>query len=561
MKKLLCLMMFLLLCPAALAETAWTDVPDLIRPGKTVRLHYTVDGGDVTVRVSDEFGQQMTVPAQGITAAEGPGAIIWDGCADGAPLLPGYYYLDLVCGDREDYRLIEIGAPAPTVSVITADEELGSSWSADIEAGMDGTLTVTAMLEDDALTLIDTPVTQGTHTVTWTNDTQQPLPEGEFDLVFRLTDDTGFSSSPEIVSVWFEVVSEPHLARDVEYHTPNENSEVLCDHDVCYWKMNMGELNEDLIWQVLTQPVTVLKGDERKQCRVRALPDEGCREYVGEVTYASQAVHVLERGETWSLIEAYSSSVEGSSVKVYATHFQGYVKTSLLQEKKVSQKVGLVIDKLQQRLYVFKDGQLYSTLLCSTGFARADTPWNETPAGEFIAISWTGGFWSGSLFCDKGIRINDGILLHEVPCTIEIQPDGSEKRDYFRCERYLGEKASHGCVRIQKEKGINYVNAAWLWDNLGKKENAKVIIWDEIGRVLDYPSDDLTLYYNPNGGKQYHSVENCPIVREALWPLTPFRYDQLDEDPFASLTRCPGCAPQLRREEVDVVNEKNDRQG
>ena len=123
---------------------------------------------------------------------------------------------------------------------------------------------------------------------------------------------------------------------------------------------------------------------------------------------------------------------------VYAKPFTGYVQTSLLRERQVSQTIGLVIDKLQQRLYVFKDGHLYSTLLCSTGFSKTSTPFNETPAGEFVCQSWTGGFWSGSLWCDYGIRINDGILLHEVPVLITTKEDGTETRDEQRCENYLG---------------------------------------------------------------------------------------------------------------------------
>ena len=59
-----------------------------------------------------------------------------------------------------------------------------------------------------------------------------------------------------------------------------------------------------------------------------------------------------------------------------------------------------------------------------------------------------------------------------------------ESRDYSRCERYLGEKASHGCIRIQRKLTPEGVNMQWLWDNL--KVGCKVIIWDEIGRELTF---------------------------------------------------------------------------
>ena len=321
-------------------------------------------------------------------------------------------------------------------------------------------------------------------------------------------------------------------------------------------------MDEAAIWAVLTQPVTVLEGSEREQVKIRREPSESCTDYVGEVTGTSQAVHVLKQEGEWTLVEAYSSSVEGSKVAFWVLPFQGWVKTSLLRERKVDQHVGVVVDKLQQRLYIFRDGHLFSTLLCSTGYPTKDAPFNETPAGEYLAVSWAGGFWSGSLYCDRGIRINDGILLHEVPCLIETDEDGNElSRDYDRCERYLGEKASHGCIRIQRLESPEGANARWLWDYLSRDSDArtKVIIWDDAGRVLGYPDDQVTLYYNPDGGKYYHSSPRCLSVKKKYWPLTAFPYGELDSDPYAKLTPCAACAPQLRREAIDEVNRKNTR--
>ena len=264
------------------------------------------------------------------------------------------------------------------------------------------------------------------------------------------------------------------LATDIVYHSANENSPVKCNHPLCFWNMKMGWMDEAEIWDVLTQPVTVLDGNQRQQHKVRARPEEGCEDYVGCVTYESQGVHVLERGEEWTLIEAYSSSVEGSPVKVYATLFQGYVPTSLLKEVPVDTTYGIVIDKQQQRLYVFQEGRLLTTMLCSTGFynPKKRNPWNETPAGEFLAISWTGDFplkdddGNVNMICKRAIRINDGILIHEVPMIPRTDSEGNVTWSYDRCERYLGEKASHGCIRVQQRKTPEGLNEEWLWKNL-----------------------------------------------------------------------------------------------
>ena len=456
------------------------------------------------------------------------------------------------------------GEEAPQILWLDADSGLdyatGEPWTCTVETDAAGMVTVTLADASGSVTLLEEPVRAGHSTLAWDGLAEgRRLTSGRWELTVRLTDGAGRVSVAEVVSI---EVTAPSLATDVTYHTPNEQSDIKCDHDVCFWTMHMGEMDEAAIWAVLTQPVTVLEGSEREQVKIRREPSENCTDYVGEVTGVSQAVHVLKQEGDWTLVEAYSSSVEGSKVAVWALPFQGWVKTSLLRERQVDQHVGVVVDKLQQRLYIFRDGHLFSTLLCSTGYPTKDAPFNETPAGEYLAVSWAGGFWSGSLYCDRGIRINDGILLHEVPCLIETDEDGNElSRDYDRCERYLGEKASHGCIRIQRLESPEGANARWLWDYLSRDRDArtKVIIWDDAGRVLGYPDDQVTLYYNPDGGKYYHSSPRCLSVKEKYWPLTAFPYGELDSEPYAKLTPCQACAPQLRREAIDEVNRKNTR--
>ena len=348
------------------------------------------------------------------------------------------------------------------------------------------------------------------------------------------------------------------LATDTFYHTPGEFSPYRCDHDNCFWNLEMGRMDEDAIWKVLTQPVTVIDGKQREQVRILARPEEKCTDYTGVVTCASQAVHILDRQGDWTFIEAYSSAEEGSAVKVFAEQFQGWVKTKRLKQVEVDQHYGLVIDKLQQRLYVFKDGKLFTTMLCSTGYAKDKaTLFHETPAGEFLMVSWVGGFQAETLWCAYGIRINSGILVHEVPSRQETNKAGETYTSYARCERYLGEKASHGCIRVQRQLTPEGVNAKWLWDHLSRNPCTKVIIWDDLDRELAYPSDDLLLYYNPNKGENYHSQPTCTLVKDKYEPMTAFPYSELDRKPYSKLTPCPGCAPMPRKDRIDELNAKS----
>ncbi len=104
-----------------------------------------------------------------------------------------------------------------------------------------------------------------------------------------------------------------------------------------------------------------------------------------------------------------------------------------------------------------------STLLVSTGLSNAEQPYNETRSGEFLYISATGGFQSDNMFCPRGMKFNDGDLLHEVP-YIQRYEGGS--KIYSATEPYLGQRASHGCIRVQRKTTPEGINMKWIWDNL-----------------------------------------------------------------------------------------------
>lgn len=71
---------------------------------------------------------------------------------------------------------------------------------------------------------------------------------------------------------------------------------------------------------------------------------------------------------------------------------------------------------------------------------------------------------------------------------------------------------------------------------------------------IPYPEDTLELYYNPKGGKYYHSTANCSSVKARYLPLTAFAYGDLETGSFAKLTPCPYCAPVQRKAEIDAQN-------
>lgn len=370
------------------------------------------------------------------------------------------------------------------------------------------------------------------------------LPQGTWQLC--LTAGTAQAVTPVTVG---------RRAPEQSAFTPSFGSPYAADGSLSYWNLPMDITNEAAVWEVLMQPVTVLdRGSgysEKSQVVIRSAPDANS-EGVGVVTCITQGVRVLEKGETWSLIECYSSSFHDSPISNWNTLVQGYVLTKYLRQTEPSWEYGIVVDKLTQRLYLFKEGHLYTTLLVSTGLANASQPYNETRSGEFLLTSAVGTFPSDNLKCAYAIRFNDGDLLHEVPYT--LMRDGKSK-DYTRCEAKLGVKASHGCIRVQRKKSPEGVNMYWLWEN--RHKNTKLLIWEDWqGRQIPCPEDSLTLYYQENGDHCYHASDRCAALADTdRKPVTAFTWGELETEPYAELERCNWCAPVLRRGEIDAVNE------
>ena len=127
----------------------------------------------------------------------------------------------------------------------------------------------------------------------------------------------------------------------------------------------------------------------------------------GFINGASAAVHVLGEDEDgWTLIEG---------IDYYNRVIRGYVKTSLLKVVTPDPHYGIVVDKLNQQLYVFIDGELFSSTSVSTGLPNDSQPYNETSAGEYLLISPSGGFDAEGMWCDMAIRFNNGDKMHLVP--------------------------------------------------------------------------------------------------------------------------------------------------
>ena len=115
-------------------------------------------------------------------------------------------------------------------------------------------------------------------------------------------------------------------------------------------------------------------------------------------------IETLDNG--WSLVECYSSSFfskPATEVPAWNLLVNGYLPTEYLKQVEPDQDMGIVIDKLTQRLYLFAEGKLLSTLLCSTGLVQWNgskyQPYNETRSGEFLTMGKLDNIDSDKLMC------------------------------------------------------------------------------------------------------------------------------------------------------------------
>ena len=550
-------------CAALAEESALSiDAPrEEIRPGRPVVLSFTVpEDGTCSIGLRDEAGASELTITEGRAVRAGYNSMYWNGTCEGIPVAEGTWILTIWMNGASAETGIQIGPMIPClISVRTETEtvEEGDTVLLSFYTTEGGTLLLQE--EGDPEPLYWENVAAGAGEAGF----QAQMEPGTHTLTLTLAGEDGTLSEP--VSLSLEVLEKvdpnaiptpeplPDYLREKAENgfTPAHTSPYRGgDQTLNYWTLPMDITDEEAVWKVLTAPITVLdngkRNAEKMQVIIRSQPSEES-DGIGMVTCISQGVHVLERGEEWSLIECYSSSFHDSAILNWNTLVQGYVPTAYLKEVKPNQEIGLVVDKLTQRLYVFKDGKLFSTLLVSTGVSNAKQPYNETRSGEFLLISKVGEFASDNLRCAMALRFNDGDLLHEVPYIA-----GDYGRDYSINEPKLGTKASHGCIRVQRQASPEGVNQKWIWNNYRK--NTRILIWEDWqGRQLSVPDSGTPLYCVKKRTGNYHTTTRCSgILGKRIDELT---YGQLEDDAYRKLKPCPLCTAPPRIGTIQAINE------
>ena len=546
-------------------ELAVSAPAEEIRPGRPAIVTITAPAdGACSLYLQDEGGERICSVAENRPVTEGYNALYWNGTEAGLPVPAGEWTLVAEMNGEYAETPVFIGTMIPSLIAPKLETET-------VE---EGDTTLLSFFATEAGTLILREA-DSTEPIYWDNlsagqgevSFQAEMAPGIHTLTLTLTGEDGTTSEPVSLSLEVLEKKDPNAVPSPEplpdyLKEKSENGFTPLhlsasrggDQTLNAWTVPMDISDEEAVWKALTAPITVVdngkKNAEKTQVIIRSRPSEES-EGIGMVTCVSQGVHVLEQGEEWSLIECFSSSFHDSPILNWNTFVQGYVPTKYLKTLMPDQELGMVVDKLTQRLYIFQEGKLFSTLLISTGTANAKQPYNETRSGEFLLVSKVGEFSSDNLKCALAIRFNDGDLLHEVPY---IASQEGRYKDYSINEPKLGTKASHGCIRVQRQPSPEGVNQKWIWNNYRK--NTKIIIWEDWqGRQIPLPADDTQLYClkNKKNG-YYHTTDSCSQLKGKRSVVT-LTYGDLSGEENRKLKPCPFCSAPAREEDIRAFNQ------
>lgn len=224
-------------------------------------------------------------------------------------------------------------------------------------------------------------------------------------------------------------------------------------------------MSDEEIWEIMMKPSVVINANgSARRFNLYAEPKFG--KVAGTLCCATQGLEVLGFEGEWAHVTAWSHT-NGQKA-------EGYIRTKTLTVAAPNTPYGILVDKREQTLTVFENGQRIGTVPVSTGKVVGNDTYRETPAGAFLTDARFGASFAQDGFrYEYPIRYDGGNIIHSVGFTRQ-----GRARDYRENLPLLGQKASHGCVRVSPFIGEGSpVNMYWLWLNL--PYHTRVLILDD----------------------------------------------------------------------------------
>lgn len=223
------------------------------------------------------------------------------------------------------------------------------------------------------------------------------------------------------------------------------------------------DMSDEEIWAIMMKPSVVTTRSQTGHQKVYAAPNAKAKS-LGDLHGQSQAVEVQAIEGEWARIGAWNHQ-SGSYV-------EGYVPVEYLTTVMPDSEYGILIDKKDQTLTLFREGKRVGTVAISTGKVTKTRMIRETAAGAFLTVDRIDEFRDSGYSYAYPIRYDGGNLMHQMGYKVI-----DKHRNFDDQIPQLGEKASHGCIRLPVTPGEGGINAYWLYTHL--PYHTRVIILDD----------------------------------------------------------------------------------
>jgi len=467
MKKILFILMALLLCSAAPGFAA-----SPADPGLTVSLPESARGytpceiiitcpasGEATIQLYDALNNPWLKRSASLT--EGENRIPWDGLGENQErLFAGPYHFDVTLRTETGTEYsgsasFQINGTTPTLVYAlptsgTLYLDHGERWF--IECYVSAECIVVMEVNDangKAVYTRETTISDPDGTILhWAgsvNDVRK-LPPGSYS-----------------VRLWSKMNPSWAVSFPVELveHSPEELSLGITGAII----PERGMTDEE-IWEIMMKPSVVIAGNGSfLRFDLLSKPNASSRA-VGSLRCATQGLEILDLDKNWAHVRAWSHT-DGQEVT-------GYIQTRKLTVFAPAAQYGLLIDKRDQTLTVYENGTPIGTVPVSTGLKTKGNAYRETPAGAFLTdVHFGASFAQEGYRYEYPLRYDAGNIIHGVGYV-----RSGRVRDYSHNLPLLGQKASHGCVRVSPFlTGDSPINMYWLWTHL--PYHTRVIILDD----------------------------------------------------------------------------------
>ena len=230
------------------------------------------------------------------------------------------------------------------------------------------------------------------------------------------------------------------------------------------------DMSDEETWEIMMKPSVVIdaKGSASR-FPLRESPDERSAA-VAQLCCATQGLEVLAVEGGWARVRAADYS-NGALVT-------GWYPLSGLTVCSPAPHYAVLVDKRYQTLTLWQDGKPVWTVPVSTGLGTEAHPERETSPGAFLTdVHYSPDFGQDGLRYDCPLRYQGGNIIHSTG-YVRIPHAAYSVKDYSKNLPLLGQKSSHGCVRVSPFADADCpVNSYWLWTHL--PYHTRIVILDD----------------------------------------------------------------------------------